>query len=162
MRNSSSTYDWIRRTCRIDPTFLCRAFQTFGGFTSGIGVHYEESIIVNAKHQNIATHLIVGERVTPQYILRAADGRPFQIQDLLPSDTRFKLLVFTGNTSEPSQLTKLQTLAEELQAPESFLIKFSPEGKVETKFDIISISSAKKESVVYNALPQLFRSHWSK
>ncbi|KAF5351297.1 hypothetical protein D9758_008005 [Tetrapyrgos nigripes] len=139
-----------------------RAFQTFGGFTSGIGVHYEGSVIVNAKHQNIAAHLVTGERVPPQYLLRAADSRPFEIQDLLPSDTRFKILVFTGNTSEPSQLAKLQTLAEELQAPDSFLTKFSPGGKPETLFDIISISSAKKESVVYNALPQLFRSHWSK
>ncbi|THU93886.1 hypothetical protein K435DRAFT_724952 [Dendrothele bispora CBS 962.96] len=139
-----------------------RAFQTFGGFTSGIGVHYEPSIIANPKHQNLASGLVIGERVPPQHLIRAADGRPFEIQDLLPSDTRFKLLVFTGNTSEPSQLAQLQSLAQELQSPDSFLTKFSPGGKIETLFDIVSISSAKKESVVYNALPPLFRSHWSK
>ncbi|KAK7056500.1 hypothetical protein VNI00_003056 [Paramarasmius palmivorus] len=136
-----------------------QAFQTFGGFTSGIGVHYEESSIVNTRYQHLAANLTIGERVPPQILLRAADGRPFDIQDLLPSDTRFKVLVFTGDSSDPAQLAKVTSLAEEIQAPGSFLTK-SSFGKDMLEF--MAISSANKQSVVYNVIPALFRSHWSK
>uniref|UniRef100_A0A0W0G6V4 Phenol 2-monooxygenase n=1 Tax=Moniliophthora roreri TaxID=221103 RepID=A0A0W0G6V4_MONRR len=135
-----------------------QAFQTFGGFTSGIGVHYENSAIVDARNQSFAASLTVGERILPHVLLRAADSRPFNIQDLLPSDTRFKILVFTGDSSDTKQLARVQSLAECLQAPESFLVK----GSAKEMIEIISISSTKKKNVVYNVIPLLFRSHWSK
>ncbi len=37
----------------------------------------------------------------PQIILRAADARPYELQDLLPSDTRFKVIVFSGDVNAP-------------------------------------------------------------
>lgn len=137
-----------------------RAFQTFGGFTSGISIHYGESSIVNTVHQPCARNLIIGQRMLPQILLRAADSRPIELQDLLPADTRFKVLIFAGDTSQPSQRAILDALAADMGKPEGFLRKFGSEF---TKlFDIISISSATKANVKYNELPELFRSHWSK
>ncbi|EEB87607.1 hypothetical protein MPER_14993, partial [Moniliophthora perniciosa FA553] len=147
---------WFPYTSDLLPPAIIRAFQTFGGFTSGIGVHYEDSAIVDARNQALAANLTVGERVPPQALLRAADSRPFNIQDLLPSNTRFKILVFTGDSSDAKQLAKVQSLAERLQAPDSFLVK----GSAKNMTEFISISSTKK-NVVYNVIPLLFRSHWS-
>ncbi|KAF7969243.1 hypothetical protein HWV62_27888 [Athelia sp. TMB] len=138
------------------------AFKTFGAFTSGIGIHYPDSVIVNSKHQVIAKNVAIGQRMPPQVLLRAADGRPIELQDLLPSDTRFKILVFAGDTTESSQRAKLERLAEELGNPKSFLSLFSYSGKWESTFDIITISSGKIEDVEYTDVPELFRSHWSK
>ncbi|KAJ6553668.1 FAD binding domain-containing protein [Mycena sp. CBHHK59/15] len=76
-------------------------FQTFGGFTSGIGIRYGESAIVHARHQACAKHLLIGQRMPPQMLICAADSRPVELQDLLPSDTLFKLLDFTGNILLP-------------------------------------------------------------
>ena len=98
----------------------------------------------------------------PQTLLRAADGRPIELQDLLPSDTRFKILIFAGDTIESSQRAKLEWLAEELGNPKSFLSLFSSSGKWESTFDIITISSGKMEDVEYTDVPKLLRSHWSK
>ena len=71
-----------------------RAWQAFGGFTSGIGVHYEPSTLSAPQHQVAASKLIVGEGLISHVFVRATDGRPYELQDLLPSDTRFKILVF--------------------------------------------------------------------
>ncbi|KAG9042534.1 hypothetical protein FS837_010741, partial [Tulasnella sp. UAMH 9824] len=115
-------------------------FQTFGQFTSGIGIHYQESAIVNSSGQQHAKGLIVGQRLIPSVILRAADCRPYQIQDLTPSDTRFKLIIFCGDLEDPAQKTKLDSLARELDSETGFVKKFTPEGApFDSVFDILTI-----------------------
>ena len=90
-----------------------RVFRTSGGFTSGIGVHYTPSAIVDPRHQKCAEKLIIGQRMHPQIFVRAADIRPVEIQDLLPADVRFKVLFFVGNLTE-TRTAELNLLAEKL------------------------------------------------
>ena len=66
-------------------------------------------------YQYATLGLPVGQRLIPDISVCAVDRRPIEIQDLLPSDTRFKILVFTGDTSEPEQLLKVVNLAEDLE-----------------------------------------------
>jgi hypothetical protein len=92
----------------------CRAFQTFGGFTSGIGIHYPPSAITRvtvSDDDGTAGRLIPGRRVPPQTVLRAADARTYEMQDLLPADARFKLLVFAGDTAHAAQRARVGALA---------------------------------------------------
>ncbi|KAI0923519.1 hypothetical protein AcV5_009039 [Taiwanofungus camphoratus] len=133
------------------------AFKTFGAFTSGIGVHYGPSALVKTNHQSCASGLIIGERIPPQVFVRAADSRPFELQDLLPADTRFKVIIFAGDTTNAAQLDRVKALADNMDKPTSFLKTFA-----HGRFDMISISAGKKEIVNYTDLPELFRSHWSK
>ncbi|RDB15363.1 Phenol 2-monooxygenase [Hypsizygus marmoreus] len=139
-----------------------KAFKTFGGFTSGVGICYAESQIINATHQSYAKNLIVGKRLPPQILVRAADFRPFELQDLLPSDARFKVLLFAGDTSQPSQRMRLAMLAAEMGAVNGFLKTYTPGGNIFAAFDIIAISSAKRTVVRHTDVPELFGSHWSK
>ena len=136
----------------------CRIFQTFGGFTSGIGIHYADSTITRSSSQRNTKHLIVGQRLLPQLFMRAADSRPVEIQDMCPSDGRFKALIFTGDSSQTATLQRVQAVSQKI---EYLLSKFSG-GKIFSAFDIISISTASKAVVRYNELPLLLRSHWSK
>jgi phenol 2-monooxygenase len=140
-----------------------RAFQASGGFSSGIGVHYTPSAIVDTVHQGSAPNIIIGERMLPQIFVRAADARPVDIQDMLPADTRFKLLLFVGLLT-PEKLTSVRRLAEEMQLPTSFLQKYGypTEGKAQSMFDIIPITAGQKDDVNFLDLPLVFRSHWSK
>ncbi|KAH7890913.1 FAD binding domain-containing protein [Phlebopus sp. FC_14] len=134
-----------------------KAFQKFGGFTSGIGVHYTPSVVVNDAYQSLASNLIIGERLPPQKFVRAADAWPFELQDLVPSNFLFKLIVFTGDFSVPSQKEKVESMVKDLEKPEGFLTKYSS-----SRFDIITISKGKKEEVDYLKFPSLLRPHWSK
>ena len=97
----------------------------------------------------------------PQTFIRAADARPFDIQDLLPSDTRFKVLAFVGNITHERQSERINELAEELGRPDNFFRHFGGSDPYKV-FDILAISSASKEQVNYTDVPAVFRSHWSK
>lgn len=121
------------------------------------------SAIVDTIHQGCAPNIIIGERMLPQIFVRAADARPVEIQDMLPADTRFKLLLFAGLLT-PEQLTKVRRFAEELELPTSFLQKYNypAEGKAQSMFDIISITAGHKDDVNFLDLPPTFRTHWSK
>ena len=93
--------------------------------------------------------------------MRAADCRPFEIQDLLPSDARFKIILFIGDTSDSRQLGIINDLANEL---ERVLGKLAPLGDIFTMFDIIAVCSDTKSSIRLGCkkLPLLLRSHWSR
>ncbi|KAH9945759.1 hypothetical protein B0H21DRAFT_822837 [Amylocystis lapponica] len=136
-------------------------FKTFGGFTTGIGVHYSPSAIVNIAHQSYASKLTIGQRMPPHEFIRAADARPFELQDLLPSDARFKILVFAGNTTDKLQLDRVRVLSAELDKPDGFLRRFG-QGTPEAIFDILCISSGTKEETRYLDVPAILRPHWSK
>ena len=172
----------------IDLLFINSAFQTFSGFSSGVGVRYEPSLIVHAQHQSCASKLIVGERMIPHVFVQAADVRPVNIHDVLPSDTRFKVLVFAGNIARTEFKAKLDALAEQLDAPGAFLRRFG-QGDYREVFDILCVCAASKEDVDYTGkgesgvshclivvpsekftaadvvitdIPKVLRPHWSK
>ncbi|KAG8883883.1 hypothetical protein FRB97_005721 [Tulasnella sp. 331] len=136
------------------------AFQTFGGFTSGIGIHYQDSAIVDSANQSAAAHLTIGMASSP---LDTSDYRPFNIQDLLPADTKFKVLLFPGELKNEKQKFKLQALATELERETGFLKKFTPKHLAASSvFDIITIGTDKKDVCDYTDVPAGLRSHWSK
>lgn len=162
MRTLSSEQLVVRTPfCGLNVAALCRAFRKFSGFSSGIGIQYAESAIIDASHQPHARNLIIGKRIPPQILIRAADHRPFELQDLLPSDGRFKVIIFTGDTSQAPQRARLATLAMEMGSGNGFLKQYSSNDNMFSAFDIITISSTKK-IVRHTDVPELFRSHWSK
>ncbi|KAG2144345.1 FAD binding domain-containing protein [Suillus clintonianus] len=141
-----------------------KTFQTFGGFTSGIGVHYGPSVAVLEKNQELASGLVIGERFPPYKFIRAADAWPFDIQDLLPSDFRFKVIVFAGDYSDPLQHARVESMVADMQKPESFLNRYAAPGEssANPRFDIITIGKGRKEGFEFLKFPTLLRSHWSK
>ncbi|TFK80699.1 hypothetical protein K466DRAFT_503427 [Polyporus arcularius HHB13444] len=137
------------------------AFRRFGGFSSGIGIRYAPSIIVENKHQDCASKLIVGERMIPHVFIHTADAKPVNIHDLLPADTRFKIVVFVADVTTDVGAVPLRGLAERLTAESSFLRRFGHGNHLDV-FDILCITSAERDKVDYTDVPEVFRSHWSK
>ncbi|KAL1709258.1 FAD binding domain-containing protein [Schizophyllum commune] len=124
-------------------------YRTASGFTSGVGVQYHESDIVDGRFQYCAPRLIVGQRMPPYPFMRAADSRPVDVQDLMPADLRFKLLVFAGITSDTSQLERVHELSRELECLTS-----------SHSFDYIFVSAVKKGELQKAQLPPLFATQW--
>jgi phenol 2-monooxygenase len=142
----------------VSPEHFFKTFQT--DFTSGTEIHYQPSLAVNDRNQEMASGLVLGKRVPPCKFIRAADAWPFELQDLLPSDFLFKLLVFTGDFSDPLQQARVKSMVTDMQKPESFLNRYATHGS--SRFDIITISKGRKETFNIFRLPTLLRSHWSK
>ena len=137
--------------CQHHAEHLRSAFKTFGGFSSGIGIRYQPSFIVNPTHQTLATGLTVGERMVPQVFIRAADSHPLEIHDLLPADTRFKILVFAGDITVHDSLARLSKVGEHLNRPTSFLRRFGRGAKAGEweVFDVMCFTSAKSKDLNY-------------
>ncbi|KAG1848096.1 FAD binding domain-containing protein [Suillus subalutaceus] len=142
----------------VSPEDFLKTFQT--DFTSGIGIQYQPSVAVDHRNQELASGLVLGKCVPPCKFMRAADAWPFELQDLLPSDFLFKLLVFTGDFSDPLQQARVESMVTDMQKPESFLNRYATHGN--SRFDIITISKDRKETFNIFRLPTLLRSHWSK
>lgn len=139
-----------------------RTVQTFGLFKNGIGIHYGNSKIVSDQMQSVARNLIAGRRFPPEMVLRAADDELVQIHDVLPSDTSFKLLVFTGNIYEEKQKMLVNALADQLS--QSPLCNQRPigQGRYMKMVEPIVIVRGKKGEVRWTDVPAVLRSHWSK
>ncbi|EIW58484.1 uncharacterized protein TRAVEDRAFT_47634 [Trametes versicolor FP-101664 SS1] len=140
---------------------LHEMFAKNAGFTSGLTLHYEPSVIVDNRFQACAPHLIVGKRMLPIDFICAADARPVNIHDMLLADMRFKILTFVGNFADETGAAKVRALAEQLTAPDCFLQRYAHTG-TNSAFDLICISASRKEQVDYTDFPAVFRSHWSK
>ncbi|PCH36421.1 hypothetical protein WOLCODRAFT_108689 [Wolfiporia cocos MD-104 SS10] len=131
------------------------AFQTFGQFTSGIGVHYAPSSITHTAHQARARALAVGQRLPPRVFVRAADARPVDIHDMLPADGRFGVAVFAGDAP-----ARLDTPARELDALLRRLA--GPRGGVAAVFNVFTVLARSKDDADYTDVPEPLRPHWSK
>ncbi|EGO21398.1 hypothetical protein SERLADRAFT_351441 [Serpula lacrymans var. lacrymans S7.9] len=138
----------------------------FGNWASGCGIQYEASAIVDVKtsRQSLANKIIVGQRVPPGEILRTGDFRPYNVHDVLLSDTRFKIIIFSGDVNNPKQKAKLDAIAARLDQPEGFLQRYTPYGAPEDAvFDIVTIRQVMLHSYAnVFAIPSRLRSHWSK
>ena len=86
----------------------------------------------------------------PHVFIRAASSQPIEVQDMLPADIRFKILVFAGNVSDDSDRASLQDLSGDLNKPENFLRRYG-RGDIGTwaVFDVLCFSSGKKDRVGY-------------
>jgi len=132
------------------PTFeeFIGTFQKHGNFSSGVGVQYAPSTVTDLSHQAAAENLIIGQRLLPHVLIRAADSREFNIQDLAPSDSRFKLFVFTGEHADQ--------VASFLERPEGFF------NKRRDAYNVITVLQGEKRTVDHLAVPPVLRPHWTK
>ncbi|KAI0352095.1 hypothetical protein OH77DRAFT_1561952 [Trametes cingulata] len=130
-------------------------------FTSGLGLRYEPSGIVDNRLQKCAPKLVVGERFLALDLICAADARPVNIHDMLPADMRFKAIVFVGNITDEAVAARVRTLAGELEAPVNFLRRYGHRGTREA-IDLICVSASSKDAVNYTDFPSTLRHHWSK
>lgn len=73
-------------------------------FTAGLTVTYDDSSIVRAKNSNqeAAKGLTVGMRFPTTQVVRFCDAYPMQLVQALPSDGRWRLVVFPGDVREDS------------------------------------------------------------
>jgi len=139
------------------------ACNTYSAFVLGHGVQYEASTITDITHGSITSGLVIGQRIPPGIIVQVANFRPYELHDLLPSDTRFKILILPGDASKPKQKAKLDAVAAEMDHPEGFLKRFTPAGAPDdTMFDIITISHTPCVAANTLVIPPRLQSHWSK
>lgn len=84
-------------------------FVKAGQYTAGLMTKYDQSILVSQQPDNIqlANNLTVGMRFPSAQVVRFCDARPMQLVAALPADSRWHVVVFSGDVLAPGRLERL-------------------------------------------------------
>lgn len=108
--------------------------------------------------QSLATEVLLGKRMPSVKVLNQSDARPWHLQEILPSNGRWRVIAFSGDINDPSQKAKIQNLAHGIDNPESFLHVHSPKGaRYDEVFEILTIHNSPRQDVTIFDFPAVFR-----
>lgn len=108
--------------------------------------------------QTLAPGVAVGMRIPSVKVLSQADARPWHLQELLPSNGRWRVLVFPGNIQNRNQANQLTAVAENFESQESFVSRFTPDGApADAVFEIFVVHKAPRTEVTIFDFPSIFR-----
>ncbi|KAL4941259.1 FAD binding domain-containing protein [Aspergillus oleicola] len=131
-------------------------FEKNSLFLAGCGVDYGPSVIVTkgsemnsvTSVQQLAPEIKVGMRVPSAKVLNQADGRPWLLQQRLPSDGRGRVIVFAGDVTKKSQTEKIERLGAAL---------CSKVARYDAVIEILTVHAAPRKQVDIFDFPEVFR-----
>ena len=88
-------------------------FIKSGVYTAGFSVKYQDSMITSMIQSDTtyAKRLVVGTRMPSAQVVRFCDARAIQIHKTLPSDGRWRVLVFAGNIQTDRGRKRIQKVS---------------------------------------------------
>lgn len=158
------------------------AFEKGNMFASGIAVDYGASILVAKAgsatdqgdgtdvgpslkdgtekvvgKQAFAKNIKMGMRFPSFQVLNQSDARPWQFQQFLTSDGRFRIILFAGNILDAAQMKRVQQFGSSLDSPNSFLHRFTPpDKKIDSVIEVLTLHSAPRTRVELLDLHDIF------
>lgn len=89
-------------------------FVKAGQYTAGQGVRYEESVFVSPSptDESLARSVVVGMRFPSAQVVRFCDARPMQLVAALPADSRWHVVVFSGDILQQTVDAKLSKVRQ--------------------------------------------------
>ncbi|KAL4885436.1 FAD binding domain-containing protein [Aspergillus karnatakaensis] len=128
-------------------------------FTAGLTVTYDDSLITEAEssNQEAAKNLIVGMRLQGVQVIRFCDAKVLKTVDALPSDGRWRVVVFPGDIRQQSASTKLNQLGEYLFSSHGPIQKYlSPGADIDSLIEVILILSGERLEIQQEQIPDAF------
>ncbi|KAL4933364.1 putative FAD monooxygenase [Aspergillus undulatus] len=135
-------------------------------FMSGFAVNYGSSVLVakgiesNAvvSVQELAPGIELGKRIPSVQVLNQADSRSWYLQERLPSNGCWRVMVFAGDVTKPSQKDKIGRLGTALGSRESFLQRYTPAGaRYDSVIEVLTVHAAPRQEVDIFDFPEVFR-----
>ncbi|XDG01219.1 hypothetical protein ABKA04_000834 [Annulohypoxylon sp. FPYF3050] len=148
----SSSY---RKEHGIAPEDVRKHFVMAGRYIAGQAIHYDDSIIVDAKTSpsEIAAGLTVGMRFPSAQVIRLADARSVQFAQVLQADSRWHIVTFVGDIN-PKNLAPLQNLSTRLG---KVIDAYTPSDvDRDTVINPILVLSSKRTEIEQDWIPDTF------
>lgn len=125
----------------------------------GTNVDVKNQSLKVSSVQALAPKIEVGKRIPSYKVLNQSDARPSHLQELLPSNGRWRVIVFAGDIlGNDAQAAKLATLGEQLMQPRSFLKRFTPaSARYDAVFEVLLIHKSPRRGVTVFDFPEAFR-----
>ena len=94
---------------------------------------------------DLCSNINLGKRIPSVKVLNQADARPWHFQERLKSNGRWRLVVFPGDLTDRSSLERLNKLGKKLNAPDSFIHRYTEPGKpVDSLIEVLTVHSGKR------------------
>ncbi|KAK4046534.1 hypothetical protein OIV83_005986 [Microbotryomycetes sp. JL201] len=132
-------------------------FKSLGRWASGTAVHYQSGMLTGPDAQkSIARGLPHGMRFESHQVVSVADARPWHIADRMPSDGRYRIVIFAGDVRNADQRQRLDKVAAYLDSTIGPLRKHTPASEdVDSVIETLTIISNPRISVEPNAFPDI-------
>lgn len=110
--------------------------------------------------QRLAPDILVGKRMPSVKVLNQSDARPWHFQELLPSNGRWRVVVFPGDISQSAQKLKLEKVGAVFADKKSFLSSFTPpKARYDEVFEVLAVHSAPRTQTTIFDFPEVFRQY---
>ncbi len=104
----------------VDPADVQRYFVRHGHYTAGTATRYAPSTLTaQARHQHLATGLVIGKRFHSAPVVRLADGKPMRLGDTMKADGRWRVFAFADSTDPHAPASSIKTLCDFLQTSDT-------------------------------------------
>jgi phenol 2-monooxygenase len=97
------------------PGAFAKYFTDSGRYTAGFTAQYEDSLVTDAKgsRQELARACTVGMRFPSAQVVRFCDCKAVQLQSVLKSDGRWRVVVFAGDMKKEKHKRRLQKVSSQ-------------------------------------------------
>ncbi|OHE98311.1 FAD binding domain-containing protein [Colletotrichum orchidophilum] len=148
----SSTY---RREHGYTPEDFQDYFIKSGRYTAGLATEYKPSILVRpGTDDKLASGVGVGTRLQTAQVVRFSDAKAMQLSHALRADSRWSLVVFPGDISQPHGEKRLFRAAEQLEA----LMRQLPiiDKSIHGFVSLVLVLKSDRKSLEEKKIPRLF------
>ncbi|KAG9232386.1 thioredoxin-like protein [Amylocarpus encephaloides] len=135
-------------------------FVKAGRYTAGLTATYDDSPITSAENssQNLAPGLVVGMRFPSTQVVRFCDVKPMQLANALPSDGRWRIVIFAGDLAKRGSIARLEKLGKYLYShPTAPIPHFTPpDADIDSVIEAIIILSGDRLKTDQEDIPECF------
>ncbi|KAI9691652.1 MAG: hypothetical protein M1822_007723 [Bathelium mastoideum] len=128
-------------------------------FTAGLTITYDDSLITRAKEsdQQLAANLKVGMRFQSAQVVRFCDAKAVQLVTALPSDGRWRIVVFAGDIRQAAASRKLVDLGIYLFSDDGPIYEhLPPESDIDNFIEVILVLSGERLKINQEQIPECF------
>jgi phenol 2-monooxygenase len=140
----------------VDPAEVQRYFVRHGRYTAGTATHYRPSTITgDPVHRNLATGLVIGERLHSAPVIRLADAKPLQLGETMQADGRWRIVAFGGREDPASASTPIRALCDFLAASaDSPVRRYTPaQADIDSVIDLRAVFQQGHRELSLAAMP---------
>ncbi|PVH72447.1 2-polyprenyl-6-methoxyphenol hydroxylase [Cadophora sp. DSE1049] len=135
-------------------------FIASGVYTAGLSTRYTNSVITRTDLGNpaLASNLYIGMRFPSVQVVRFCDALPIQLQKALPSDGRWRIVVFAGDLTDSESSARLKKLGHYLNLVESPVRRYTPQDRdIDSAIEVIVVLSGSRQDLEQDGIPEFFR-----
>lgn len=148
------------KTGGASPETFSEYFVRAARYTAGLTAVYGDSPITNSVQsaQELAPGIVVGMRFPSTQVVRASDSRAMQLVRALPSDGRWRIMLFAGGVAKQETRERLQIVATYLDGSSGPVRSLTPQGAdIDSVIEVVVVLKGDRFALEPSEWPEFYR-----